>query len=275
MQNPARRRADGSGFPGPTACCSRASWPPWRRSRWWRRSPWPDPRAPRGSQTRSQLGDGNKVFLVGHGVGVQIYTCNGSAWSSAVPRANLYDDNGKLIITHFAGPTWQAKDGSKAVGTVVDKVILDQTAIAWVLLSATTTPGPDGDRLVDTTFIQRIDTAGGLTPPCRGLQRGNGRHRGRGPVHGRVRLLEAHRCLSHGRKGSCSPGGRSRGSASRRPASPRRLNPHDAVAAPPAISRSRVSDVSEFWPPVDAGVSFGRLRWIFVGTRCGTAASSR
>ena len=54
----------------------------------------------------------NKVFLVGHAVGVQIYTCNGSTWSSAVPRANLYDDNGKLIITHFRGPTWQAKDGS-------------------------------------------------------------------------------------------------------------------------------------------------------------------
>ena len=113
-----------------------------------------------------KVGDGNKVFLVGHAVGVQIYTCNGSTWSSAVPRANLYDDNGKLIITHFAGPTWQAKDGSRAVGTVVDKVIPDRTAIPWVLLSTTTTPGPDGDRLVDTSFIQRINTTGGLTPPA-------------------------------------------------------------------------------------------------------------
>ncbi len=113
-----------------------------------------------------KVDDGNKVFLVGHAVGVQIYSCNGSEWSSAVPRANLYDDNGKLIITHFAGPTWQAKDGSRAVGTVVDKVIPDRTAIPWVLLSTTTTPGPDGDRLVDTTFIQRIHTAGGLTPPA-------------------------------------------------------------------------------------------------------------
>jgi Protein of unknown function (DUF3455) len=113
-----------------------------------------------------KVGDGNKVFLIGHAVGVQIYSCNGSAWSSAVPRANLYDDNGKLIITHFAGPTWQAKDGSRAVGTVVDKVIPDLTAIPWVLLSTTTTPGPDGDRLVDTSFIQRIDTTGGLTPPA-------------------------------------------------------------------------------------------------------------
>ena len=64
--------------------------------------------------------DGSKVFLIGHAVGVQIYTCNGTAWSSAVPRANLFDDQGKLIITHFAGPTWQAKDGSQAVGTVVE-----------------------------------------------------------------------------------------------------------------------------------------------------------
>ena len=113
-----------------------------------------------------KVGDGNKVFLVGHGVGVQLYTCNGSVWSSAVPRANLYGGNGKLIIHHFAGPSWQAKDGSKAVGTVVDKVTVDRTAIPWVLLSATTTPGPDGDRLVDTSFIQRLDTTGGLTPPA-------------------------------------------------------------------------------------------------------------
>ena len=113
-----------------------------------------------------QVGEGNKVFLIGHAFGVQIYTCNGSVWSSAVPRASLFGDNGKLIIHHFAGPSWQAKDGSTAVGTVVDKVTPDLTAIPWVLLSTTTTPGPDGDRLVDTTFIQRINTVGGLTPPA-------------------------------------------------------------------------------------------------------------
>jgi Protein of unknown function (DUF3455) len=124
------------------------------------------PPSPTGVPDQIQVEVGNKVFLVGHGVGVQIYTCNGSVWSSAVPRANLYDDNGQLIISHFAGPSWQAKDGSKAVGTVVDKVIVDEKAIPWVLLSATTTPGPDGDRLVGTSFIQRLDTTGGLTPPA-------------------------------------------------------------------------------------------------------------
>ena len=124
------------------------------------------PPSPTGVPDQIQPGDGNKVFLIGHGVGVQIYTCNGSVWSSAVPRADLFDDNGKLIIKHFAGPSWQAKDGSKAVGTVVDKVTPDETAIPWVLLSAKTTPGADGDRLVDTTFIQRLDTVGGLQPPA-------------------------------------------------------------------------------------------------------------
>jgi hypothetical protein len=124
------------------------------------------PPSPTGVPDQIQPGDGNKVFLIGHGVGVQIYTCNGSVWSSAVPRADLFDDNGKLIIKHFAGPSWQAADGSKAVGTVVDKVIVDETAIPWVLLSAKTTPGADGDRLVDTSFIQRLDTVGGLQPPA-------------------------------------------------------------------------------------------------------------
>jgi hypothetical protein len=124
------------------------------------------PPSPTGVPDQIQPGDGNKVFLIGHGVGVQIYTCNGSVWSSAVPRANLYDDNGKLIISHFAGPSWQAADGSKAVGTVVDKVTPDLTAIPWVLLSAKTTPGSDGARLLDTSFIQRLDTVGGLQPPA-------------------------------------------------------------------------------------------------------------
>jgi len=108
----------------------------------------------------------NKVFLIAHATGVQIYTCNGSVWSSAVPRANLYGDNGQLIIHHFAGPSWQAKDGSTAVGTPLKAVTPDTSAIPWVLLSTTTTPGPDGDRLVDTTFIQRIHTVGGVTPPA-------------------------------------------------------------------------------------------------------------
>ena len=111
-----------------------------------------------------QVPAGNKAFLEAHAVGVQIYGCNttatGYAWSLTGPRANLYK-HGKLIATHFAGPTWQAKSGSKVVGARVSGVNVDPTAIDWLLLKATaTTPG----RFGATTYIQRIHTAGGLAP---------------------------------------------------------------------------------------------------------------
>jgi len=123
----------------------------------------PSPDVPPGIQVPA----GNKVFLVGHAVGVQIYSCNGVAWGFVAPRANLYNDHGKLIITHFAGPTWQATDGSRVVGQLVPPpVTVDPTAIPWLLLSARTFAGPDGDRLVPTTYVQRINTRGGLAPPA-------------------------------------------------------------------------------------------------------------
>jgi FtsP/CotA-like multicopper oxidase with cupredoxin domain len=109
--------------------------------------------------------EGNKVFLVGHASGVQIYSCTSGGWALVAPRATLYDDNGKALISHFAGPTWQAKDGSAVVGQVVKRVTVDATAIPWLKLSAaSTTVGADGDRLVETTFIQRVATTGGLAP---------------------------------------------------------------------------------------------------------------
>jgi hypothetical protein len=45
-------------------------------------------------------------------------------------------------------------------------VTVDTTAIPWLLLSARTFAGADGDRLVPTTYVQRIETAGGLAPPA-------------------------------------------------------------------------------------------------------------
>jgi len=114
-----------------------------------------------------QVPAGNKVFLVGHAVGVQIYSCNGLAWGFVAPRANVYADNGQLIINHFGGPTWQAKDGSKAVGRVEANITVDATAIPWVrLAAASTAAGPEGSQLVPTTYVQRIATTGGLAPPA-------------------------------------------------------------------------------------------------------------
>lgn len=119
--------------------------------------------------SRIEVEAGNKVFLVGHAVGVQIYDCkasaDGFAWSFVAPRATLYGDHGQRIATHFAGPTWQARDGSSVVAQRVDGVTVDPTAIPWLLLSTvSTSAGADGDRLTDTTFIQRTATTGGLSP---------------------------------------------------------------------------------------------------------------
>ena len=114
---------------------------------------------------------GHKVSLIGHAEGVQKYTCNtvaggGYVWGpGSTPQANLYDDHGKLIMTHFGGPSWQAKDGSTVVAARVDGVPVAGT-IQWLLLKVTSaTDGPDGgDRLSGTKFIQRINTTGGVAP---------------------------------------------------------------------------------------------------------------
>lgn len=103
----------------------------------------------------------NQVFLVGHAKGVQIYKCDGTAWKFVEPRAELVDDNGKLVATHFAGPTWRATDGSTVVGSVEERATPDATAIPWLRLKATsTTPGQFGS----TTYIQRVETKHGLAP---------------------------------------------------------------------------------------------------------------
>ena len=112
--------------------------------------------------------EGNTVFLVGHATGVPIYACNNGSWGpTSTPRATLVDDKNKVVATHFACPTWQARDGSTVVGARVNGVNAPDPgkAIPWLLLSAkSTAPGPDGDQFVNTTFVQRVNTDGGVAP---------------------------------------------------------------------------------------------------------------
>jgi hypothetical protein len=118
------------------------------------------------------VGDGHKAFLVGHAVGVQIHECipaspSGYRWRFVGPRADLYDDSGNLLATHFGGPSWQTRDGSKITAALDGDgtITVDPTAIPWLRLKVTSaTTGADGDRLLATTYIQRIQTTGGLAP---------------------------------------------------------------------------------------------------------------
>jgi hypothetical protein len=98
--------------------------------------------------------------------GYQIYQCNGTAWAFQYPSANLLDQNGRVVGTHFKGPTWEFQDGSRVVGMKLQAATVDKTAIPWLLLKATSnTDSPDGDgRFADVTYVQRLSTTAGLAP---------------------------------------------------------------------------------------------------------------
>jgi len=115
-----------------------------------------------------QVPEGNKVSFHVYAVGVQIYRWNGSAWVFVAPAAVLYanaDHDGE-VGTHYAGPTWESNSGSKVVGSRLAGCTSDATAIPWLLLRAVTSDGPGiFDRV---TFIQRVNTVGGLAPSAAG-----------------------------------------------------------------------------------------------------------
>lgn len=102
--------------------------------------------------------------------GVQIYECRAAAepysptkWTLVAPEAELFDGDGKRVGRHFAGPHWEADDGSRIVGRVKARADAPQRgAIAWLLMS-TTSVGALG-RFSGVTQVQRIHTVGGMAP---------------------------------------------------------------------------------------------------------------
>ena len=111
---------------------------------------------------------GEQVLLKAHASGFQVYTCQAGAdnklsWTLKAPEAELHDDQGATIGQHFAGPTWQLKDGSQVAGKVVARMDSpDADAIPWLLLSAS---GHAGNGVLSrVTSVQRIHTQGGKAP---------------------------------------------------------------------------------------------------------------
>jgi hypothetical protein len=105
--------------------------------------------------------------LEAFGKGVQIYTCTAAsssyAWSLKAPEATLSDASGKAIGKHFAGPSWQALDGSTVVGTPLSvSPSPNAGAIAWIVLQAKSHAGSGLMATVD--YIVRTRTEGGVAP---------------------------------------------------------------------------------------------------------------
>jgi len=70
---------------------------------------------------------------------------------------------GSRTLRHYAGPTWEANDGSKVVGEVKARADApDADAIPWLLLTAKSTSG--SGVLASTLSVQRVQTAGGKAP---------------------------------------------------------------------------------------------------------------
>lgn len=109
---------------------------------------------------------GNKVAFHYDATGVQIYTCTSTAtgysWVFKAPEATLYAKHGGVAGKHYAGPTWESIDGSTVVGSKLAAFTADPTAIPELLLQAVSHTG-DG-RMTDVTYVQRLDTVGGLAP---------------------------------------------------------------------------------------------------------------
>jgi len=119
----------------------------------------------------------HKPYLIAHAEGVQIYECSavagGHAWRLLAPRATLTGENGQVLGSHYAGPRWEARDGSVVAAARDGGVTVDPTAVDWLRLKVTSaTAGPDGDRLTATTYIQRIHTVGGRPPAAAGCDAG-------------------------------------------------------------------------------------------------------
>ncbi len=123
-----------------------------------------DNRAPDlGDCQNLQVPAGNKVAFHAYAEGVQVYRWTGTAWAFVQPEAVLYaaDGDGPVGV-HYAGPTWESVSGSYVVGRVLARCTADPDAIPWLLLEAVDSDGPgvfDG-----VTYIQRVNTEGGLAP---------------------------------------------------------------------------------------------------------------
>ena len=130
-----------------------------------------------------EVPEGNEAFRVGHAFGTQNYIClpvdsiGHVAFTLFTPEATLLGEQDEQLTTHFFSPnpdeggvvraTWEdSVDTSFVWARAVAQATVDPKAITWVKLeTAGTDVGPTGgDTLAKTTFVQRVNTRGGLAP---------------------------------------------------------------------------------------------------------------
>src|ERR1700722_1614613 len=108
-----------------------------------------------------------QLLLQVHAKGDQVYACKGDAaqfaWTLKAPDAQLFDKDGQPFGKHFAGPSWEAKDGSRVTGkAVANAPSPDADSIPWLLVNIVAHEGTGV--LSRATTIQRLNTKGGKAP---------------------------------------------------------------------------------------------------------------
>src|SRR6202047_2954830 len=102
-----------------------------------------------------------------HAKGDQVYICKGEAgqfaWVLKAPDAQLFDQDGKPFGKHFAGPSWEAADGSRVTGkAVANEPSPDADSIPWLLVNIVSHDGTGV--LSRATTIQRLKHPRGDKP---------------------------------------------------------------------------------------------------------------
>ena len=116
---------------------------------------------------------GHTLLVKAEATGVQIYKSVAGpdrtlAWVLEAPLADLFSREGQKVGSHYAGPSWEARDGSTVTRDQAQAV---QTAAApnaqhdipWLLIKVQAVGDPEG-AFTKVVYIQRVDTHGGQAP---------------------------------------------------------------------------------------------------------------
>jgi len=132
---------------------------------------------------------GYSLFFKARATGTQNYVClpaaSGASWKFLAPQATLFEtfrgEARQQLTTHFLSanpaesglprPTWQhSLDSSRvwgrAIASSTDVNFVEPGAIPWLLLEVVgVAAGPVGGVfLMQTAFLQRLNTSGGVAP---------------------------------------------------------------------------------------------------------------
>ena len=111
-----------------------------------------------------------RVAFVVAAKGFQVYECRKTKdqvdtyeWALVGPEAELFDAGGTKVGKHYAGPHWEAPDGSRIIGVVKARADAPRNgAIPWLLLAAKSVGGEGTFSRI--TAVQRLNTSGGVPP---------------------------------------------------------------------------------------------------------------